>query len=245
MRIRRHLLPTVRKNNAKKGMGFVDVDERYEAMPKRLLRVTAHLISPVVLGNDGVIHLDALIGTAIAAAHPCYLHFDNDSVFPMPLEILWLDGNGYPLWAATDLRVVGDRAEGREYWHKRYPVDKAQFSAKMNANTTAGRNREYRVPMQTIACERMEAACIGNQEELERLLPYITHVGKKGAQGFGRVAKWTVELMDDKQPEMLIANNRTIPLPYARDKGIIGIRGRKGWTVPYFYAPRFMECISP
>ena len=89
MRIRRHLLPTVRENNSKKGMGFVDVDERYEAMTKRLLRVTAHLISPVVLGNDGVIHFDALIGTAIAAAHPCYLHFNNDSVFPMPLEILW------------------------------------------------------------------------------------------------------------------------------------------------------------
>ena len=245
MRINGRLLPSVFPSHVKKGWGMKELDEKYEALPKELLRVTAHCVTPVILGDDGVIHLDSVIGSAVAAAHPCPFKHDCWDVFPMPLAILWQDDRGYPLWAATDLQPVGDKAVGREYWHKRYPADKAPFGKKQTANTTAGRWREYRVPVETVACERFEAACIGNREEVQRLLDHIGHIGKKTGAGYGKVAKWTVEPLHDEQPEMLVALNRPLPLEYARKNCIVGVRGRRGWTPPYWFAPNWTECVRP
>jgi len=97
------------------------------------------------------------------------------------------------------------------------------------------------MPLHTESATTLHAICIGNREEIERLLKAVTHIGKKGAIGYGRVARWTVTESDHTIDDVLAA--RAVPLAYTGEHDDSAIP--RGWTPPYWYAPWWLPCRAP
>lgn len=222
--------------------------EIWASLPKEGLRIVAHLVTPAVFGVDGAIHLDGMLAAAALTTHPYPSQWvrDGEVTLPLPLELLWVSPQNLPLWAATPLRPFGLAAEGREYWHRRTPSHRADFGAKLNAVTTAGRWKEYRVPLKTVTTDRLEAICIGDRAEVERLLAATGYVGKKGSMGYGRVARWSVEPHPVEIAE--IVASRPMPLAYfdGRAAPMTGVlRESESWTPPHWVARWHAPCVCP
>ena len=248
MRLNTALMPKVHLSHKDKGYGFDKLAERYAAMDKEPLIISADLVTPYVpVGTDKAVHLDGLLSQAVLTAHPCAPQFGGQScVVPLPVEILWLSPQGLPLWAASDMLPDGDSNQAREYWHKRYPSHRADLGSKMAAVTTAGRWKEYRVPLNAVRADKLRAVAIGNKDEVERLLGFVSHIGKKGSAGYGRVALWRVDKLPVDNAHDLILAAKSVPVDYAADKQIAGVYSPlKGWTPPYWYAPNWQPCITP
>ena len=235
-------LPKVWPSKIEKGLGYRELADRYKAMSKEPLMVTAKLLTPAY-GRD--LHLDGILSSAVLASHPCTCSFPKGAaIVPIPLDLMWVK-DGWPLWAAGDLSPVCEADRGREYWHKRYPTQRGDLDSKQNAKTTAGRWREYRQPVDTLSPCTMKSVCIGNKAEVERLLSYVSHIGKKPAAGYGRVV-WEVETIDIDLDQALgmIERSRLLPFEYAAERGISGRPvPATGWTPPYWYSPNYLDCL--
>lgn len=244
MRLNPALMPKVHLSHKDKGYGFDKLAERYAAMDKQPLLIEARLTTPYVpVGSDNVVHFDGILSQAVLTAHPCAPQFGGHAcIVPLPIDILWISPKGLPLWAASDMLPDDELIAAREYWHKRYPSHRAEFGQKLAAVTTAGRWKEYRVPLNAVRANRLRSVVIGNKEEIERLLTFVSHIGKKGAAGYGRVSSWIVTEKDDAD---MLLEGKAIPVEYA---AFWGIEGKyipfKGWTPPYWYAPNWSACIT-
>lgn len=205
------------------------------------MRVVATMGGPYVPAVDGAIHLDGALSSASCAAISAGPNQDfSDAVIPVPLRLLWVSASGRPLWAASDMRPVGPSGQAKAYWHRRYPVERADLADKTNANTSAGRWKDYRVPLAMTLAHQIEGLCVGDVEFVRRLLSeHVTHVGKKPSQGKGRVLQWDVEPLELPADVAIdaILQARPVPLDYFRETGraVAGrIMPRAGWTTPYW-----------
>jgi len=216
----------------------------YAAMSKTPLIITAELTTPIIHAERDRTHLDGILSAAALTDHPVAGKYDDDTVVPLPLDLAWVSPHGLPLWACTPLMPAGGGMETREYWHKRYPSHRAEFGDKLNAVTSAGRWKEYRVPVHAQSIDRLHALAIGNADEIERLLAGMTHVGKKASMGYGRVARWSVTPGAHTLVDVLAL--RPVPVAYYDDDASHGhlVRNR-AWTPPYWYAPRWADCWMP
>ena len=81
----------------------------------------------------------------------------------------------------------------------------------------------------------------GDRAELEALLRFCTHLGKKTSQGWGRVIRWEVEPMADdwscKLPDGNLA--RALPLQNNKTGVLYGVR-------PSYWLPKHQfQCVMP
>ena len=231
-------------NKGKRSYTWEQRRDAYTSLPKAPLIITAELVTPILHAEQERTHLDGILSSAAMTNHPVASAYDQAAVIPLPLELVWVSPAGLPLWGCTPLIPVGDGLATREYWHKRYPSHRAEFGDKINAVTTAGRWKEYRVPVQAQHITRLHALAIGNAEELETLLSVITHIGKKSSIGYGRVARWTVTPGTHTVADVLAL--RSVPVAYydgAQPVGVLALH--RGWTPPYWYAPWWADCMVP
>ena len=241
------LRPMPRARNADRPKRRWDVRrDEYAELTKQPLIVTAELVTPLIHAERDCTHLDGILGMAALTTHPVESDCGQAAVIPLPLELAWVSQDGRPLWACTPL-VPADRAivaDSREYWHKRYPGHRAEFGDKLNAVTSAGRWKEYRVPVHAQSVSMLAAACIGNAQELERLLGVVTHIGKKGSMGYGRVARWSASPAQHALDDVLA--RRPVPVAYFEGRNPVGqLSLNRGWTAPYWYSPWWADCMVP
>lgn len=87
--------------------------------------------------------------------------------------------------------------EGRDYWNKRFDskfADLIDFGNRRgNVIIGSGDHKAYHMPVFYRVALWVEWYCIGDKSAIEALLSTMTHIGKKGAQGWGRVSRWDVE----------------------------------------------------
>lgn len=233
-------------NKGKRVETWEEVAARYAALQVQVqpLIITAELMTPVVHAEQAGTHLDSILSFAALTAHPMQSGLDDaPCVVPLPLQLAFVSATGLPLWACTPL-MPREAVAGREYWHKRYPTQRAEFGDRQSANTSAGRWREYRVPLATDAASSLHALCIGDQAEIERLLMVVSHIGKKGSQGFGRVGRWTVTPAGHTLEDVLAL--RAVPVEFFAGRHPCGVLApAKAWTPPYWYAPWWSACMVP
>ncbi len=177
------------------------VAARYAALPLRPLRVVLTLEDGSNLVSYDPLNLDNLLARVvleeIGEGRSGYQPADDEYLaIPVPLAVLWREpGSGLPLYAAAPFVAEGVQADDVVYWHKR-PQEGAFTRTKSGAwspKQSGLRYSERRIPTPVVVAERWTAACVGNPEEVSRLLGGVTAVGKRRGAGHGVVREWQVE----------------------------------------------------
>lgn len=240
-------MPAVSKREFAAGRSYHALWARWREADKTALRVVAETVKPAIPGPDGAMHFDGILSAALlnSGLTGTTMNTLAEHVLPLPLELVWTDEAGRPLWTATDLRPAGRAAVGEAYIHKRYPTDRAQLAVRPAVNLSAGRYKDARIPLATLAAGRFEAWCIGIAEDVRALLAEVTHIGRKGADGFGRVARWTVEPAEVDRA--FILERRSVPLAALGDSQVAADRidPRTSWTPPHWDARFHLPCRAP
>ena len=198
--------------------------------------------------SDGRIHMDSLL--AYAEILPIIDTLPPPSLGPSPpdmggfLKRVWGEGVE-SIYAVSDMYPQGVTTTGKEYAHRRYPIDRSGLAKKSSANRAAGRYKEARKSIHTLSADRWCALAIGDKEKISALLERIPSIGVRGAAGYGRVEKWIVEGAD-WVTESLILDHKPIPVTAANDLDVnrssIAVAG---WRNPYWYMPWFGEVMEP
>ena len=253
--------PPVMRKYFEQNQSYHATFDRYRKLPMQALIITAELVQRFIPGVENALHLDAMLAAAVMDDGPPQLHNNEEPthVIPLPIRLLWVSEKGRPLWACSDLIVKGDAIPARQYWHKRDPGDRNEWASKPNVNTSAGRWKEARIPMQTQQLSdeaTLSALAIGNRDEVTRLLnEHISHVGKKTSVGLGRVARWSVDVVDymtEEESTRSILDRRNVPLDYLTETGAdlppdlhAQLKPNRGWTPPYWHSPFFSTVVGP
>lgn len=202
------------------------------------LRITASLRTGVM--SDGYLPLDAILfyqvtrrayGAQEITAPGTKLKQQQGVPPPMPLDKATIDG--WWMWTCS-FAQWGAHSDGQSFWTKRFDQSLAgliDFGGKRGKiDNSSGRYKGYNMPIYYRHALYVRWYATGNLEGIRDLLSDVTHIGKKTAQGFGRVNTWTVEswphtwwLRDDRGKLM-----RAIP-----DSGgiLYGVR-------PSYWSPR-------
>lgn len=94
----------------------------------------------------------------------------------------------------------GPHVDGKDYWNKRYDNDLSDFvtfKGRGTVNNLAGAYKAYHQPVFYRSALWARWYCVGDKAEIARLLSTCTNIGKKPAQGWGRVLRWVVESISD------------------------------------------------
>lgn len=163
------------------------------------LHVRAHLRTAVIadryLPLDGILFYQAMRNEhgpqVVTIPGQCIL-CEEDT---LPLAVA---NDGTPEWYyRCSWARWSHEVEGRDYWNKRFD---AQFSDLIDFSKRRGkvlieqgRYKAYHMPVFYRAASWVEWWCVGDRERIEYLLSCCAHIGKKTAQGWGRVSQWEIE----------------------------------------------------
>ena len=227
------------------------------------LRLVAHLGS--ALAGDPP-HLDALLvyvasrlggkhaepGYKIDRSRPC----PDTSLIPIPL--LRNRVGGQSVARCSSPIMPEPTAETVEYICKRIAVEHAGQLAPAErkvVSTTNGWTKSYRLPLRirTVSC--VVWLCVGDRREILKALRYVPAVGKKIADGYGRVARWECERLGDAphrhwpwwiDSEAGPVLMRPLPVAAGLPPGLLGAR-RDFCSVsdPYWHPDKYTEAVVP
>ena len=215
-------------------------------MTHQPLRITATLRTGVI--SDNYLPLDAILfyqvtrrayGPQEATTPGAKQQQQQGKPPPMPLDKATI--NNWWMWTCS-FAQWGPHSDGQSFWTKRFDQSLAglvDFDGKRGKiDSSSGRYKGYNMPIFYRHALYVRWYAYGDLEDIAALLADVTHIGKKVAQGCGRVNAWTVEkwahnswLYDDRGKLM-----RAIP----EAGGIFyGIR-------PSYWSPRHQtECRLP
>lgn len=100
-------------------------------------------------------------------------------------------------YAASFAQWPEHATEGTDYWNKRMDLSLIDLvdwrGRKPRLEVSAGRYKAYHMPVYYRHALSVTWYVVGDKAELERLLRFVTHLGKKGTQGWGSILRWAVE----------------------------------------------------
>lgn len=162
------------------------------------LKITAHLRCGVV--SDATLPIDAILlysaarerwgGQDLTQPGAGMVQAEHGNLLPVKRVhgIQWYYHASFAQWPETI-------AEGQDHWNKRIDMSLVELldDARRRIDVSGGRYRAYHMPL-----FYRHALCVwwyvcGDAAGIARLLSMTTHLGKKYAQGWGRVVRWTVE----------------------------------------------------
>jgi len=233
---------------------------RYQAIPVQPLQITAHLRPNAPVVSYDPIHLDNFLAWCVVMESTMGQGLppsDAPYELPVPLQRLWQDDRGLPLYAATCFQPVGATVPDTVYWHKRAQSGRwtGTKTGRFPRETIKGRWMERRVPTPATICRRWTARCIGNAGEILGLLENVNFIGKRRSIGFGEVEQWEIEPLpiDLAGPSILVDNGRlTRPIPFEAAALLPSPPAEPpqlvGWTMPQWKPSLFSEgwrCGTP
>lgn len=230
--------PMVSDRDHAAGRSYAALWQRWRNTPVTGLKVTA-LMAQGYVSTVGALNLDGVLSAGLVNSPMVGTTMGGRNGFcvPLPLHLAWVSDQGWPMWAATEF-VAADEQIGQAYLHKRHPTDRATLGPRAAVNTSAGQFKDVRLPLQVKVTGQIEAWCIGIEDDVCAILGAVTHVGRKGAIGYGRVLRWTVEPADVSLAWVL--DRRTVPLAACGDADPDRVSPRDAWTAPYWDASRHL-----
>lgn len=168
----------------------------------RPLRITAHLQTPIIsdefLPIDGVLYYAAMRERYGVQEYtePGADHAERVAGVQLPLKRM--DGHG-TLWyyAASFAQWEGPIAEGSQHWNKR--VDESLchlidfLGRRGKIDLSSGAYKSFHMPVYYRHALILRWYVVGEPELIRGLLRFVSHLGKKGSQGWGAVLSWEVE----------------------------------------------------
>lgn len=91
-------------------------------------------------------------------------------------------------------------AEGICNWTKSFDSqfsDYVKFKSKGRIEHKRGKYKAYNMPVFYKVVDKIIWYVVGNKKEIENILSIALYIGKKSSQGWGRVKKWKVEIIDE------------------------------------------------
>lgn len=159
-----------------------------------VLLVTAHMLTPIASAEP--IHLDGILVAATTGAHLTR----RDELPELPaLPIVHLDLAGQRVYLASSWQFPDGAHAGRESMTKRRDGEDIEW-LRAPFTPSSGPGKNYQLPVLTVEAATVSWLCVGRREGLRKLLRYARAVGPKRRHGYGAVARWTVELAEQRQP---------------------------------------------
>lgn len=166
------------------------------------LKITAHLqsgiIAPEGMPLDGV-----LMFQKIRERDGFQFVTTTEDIFPEtdnPIELPFAkhnDGRSDWFWACSFAVWPNNTVHGTDYWNKRFDLNLAgliDWKGKVQKiDTSQGKFKPYHMPVFYRMAPTIHWYAVGNKPEIERLLYFCTHLGKKTSQGWGAVRQWNIE----------------------------------------------------
>ena len=116
-------------------------------------------------------------------------------------------------------------------------VDYADFKGKRaRIDTSRGQYKNEYIKEYTFETDYVEWYCRGDKEELEKLLMFVTHLGKHGDKGCGSVLRWEVSETDRDWYKNDNNGKRMRAIPSANGNMVYGIR-------PPYYLPHHIVTV--
>jgi len=172
--------------------------EKYENLQGEPLRIILRILPGSQMALYDLLNLDNLLARCVvdeATQGQLLSNSQEPYRLPVPLRRLWTSTDGYPLWAVTPFWPEGLVTDDVIYFHKkqhsgRYTKTKSgEFAVRQGQ----GRYMERRIAQPCRVCSEWHAWCIGDGEEIARLLGDKAHVGKRRHAGLGAVQQFQVE----------------------------------------------------
>lgn len=197
------------------------------------LRVRAYLQTPII--SDRFLPLDGIV----------FYHTVRDAYGPqvhtLPKQSTVKEFSGISLpfqkrnmneeqwYYACSFAVWPSEERGSHSYARRFDIDEAgkyvDFGKKRGVVALdRGSFKNYFIKEYTFEVPYVDWYCRAKKEELELILPFCTHIGKKGAQGCGSVLSWEVESTDKDWYKNDDKGNVMRALPSNKGNAIYGIR---------------------
>lgn len=233
----------------------------------RPLRVTAHLASPLCVGEDGPPRLDALLELAYSRTLDPRNgqgvdkeRLTRDQPPPeqgniwIPLARQWL---GPWLVAVCSDAIVPACRESVEYINKRLACEEAQLIEPARRKQICHTNtwtKSYRLPKRLLHCDCVAWFAVGDRGDVLRTLnKRIPALGKKISVGYGKVARWEVEHHERDVSWYLPHPSgagrilmRTLPQGAWIPKDLLGCKQDfRACVGPYWHPARYTEVVCP
>lgn len=233
------------------------------------LRVTAWLTSPLA-GEPP--QLDALLEWALAPFQEDFQakqsqglpHSRIDRRLPAPpmgtiaIPIMRVHVGKWLVACCSDPILPTPDKETVEHVTKRLAVEYAGLLAPSERKVVAMTNthlKSYRLPLRVRRVECVRWFASGNRRSLKKALKDVHAIGKKVADGYGRIREWTIEdIAEDYTWFAKCAEGtvlmRTLPLSIGPTPwlptDLIGYRKHFGsCCCPFWHPSRFTEIVQP
>jgi len=157
------------------------------------LRVVATLDGPITL-TDGTLRIDALAMWAKAQVEG----LPPPGFGPLQEVDIPIDLSKCGRFYMCSFAAPRFEQHQQVFVNRRFPATEAQDLGEPGFNRiriSAGPQKSYRIP-QTVGWvehDQVEWWCLGEPNELRKLLGLVTHLGRRRAVGRGRVRAWTVD----------------------------------------------------
>jgi len=143
------------------------------------------------------IHLDALLGYALASYHVTGPPPDRDerpTDIPLPLKRWkWRKNPKMWGWAASALIPEGPIVQTIRYRRRKMRQHRVEYTSG-SPNRAIGTSKEWNTPVLVVLCTRLVGYCEGKPKRIRHVLKkHIKSLGKDRAHGFGRISDITVE----------------------------------------------------
>ena len=178
---------------------------------------------------------------------------------PIPLERRLVDGYQWPIPLCSD-PIIGSAIDGVEHFAKRYSAEKSGMlapSERRIITVSSGPLKSYRLPLRMRPVDRIVWFCGGRTGDrapgsgVRKLLRKVFAVGKKTSFGFGQVARWEVELIEDDLSWFAPSESgtvlmRTLPASARLPKDLVGFKVADGAPVaPYWMRELACRIVVP
>ena len=181
-----------------------------------------------------LIHLDALMAYIKVQESVEDGASDFSAQDELPLATVTTKDASHPVWAASALQYQPSMRELR-YWSRKTDIAaiaQAQGDGLLRMkgniiNAGSGPWKQYSQFEKLLHVSTITAWCIGDINEVERLLSQIMHIGKRRSRGYGEVVELVVDRDENAEEKIL---HRVLTWPHSDAY----IPMRCGTKPPYF-----------
>lgn len=223
----------------------------YQGRLDESMKITIALATPVA-SVDGFINFDAVLHYAQLqalreSAGERFRGYPKTLVKNMPLPLRHLHTDTGRLFFAASIGIY-EAPQEVQRWKKRWDDEYDDFvdfgKRKLQVDIKSAGMRSYNMPMILRSAPEIVFYARGWTEEVRRLMKWVTHVGKKHSQGYGRASNIRVEPTEEDR-SIMWSGHPARPIPaewWTGDKGRMALWG---YRPPYYLPQHQTLCVLP